>query len=129
MYGNDAATAAKADSSAMGYLRYIHGVNPFGLVYLTNMKLAGAEHSTSTMWHSWFAHSSARWARVSDAMPGPPPGYLVGGAQSIFFIGQVLHRHQGNRGISVQWLGRFFNLQQQVRATAWTAATKVVSRF
>jgi endoglucanase len=79
LYGNEAATAAKADSAAMGYLHYIHGVNPLGLVYLTNMKLAGAEHSATTMWHSWFAHSSRRWARVSDTMPGPPPGYLVGG--------------------------------------------------
>ena len=33
MYGNDAATAAKADSAAMGYLHYIHGVNPLGLVF------------------------------------------------------------------------------------------------
>jgi endoglucanase len=79
LYGNDAATAAKADSAAMGYLHYIHGVNPLGLVYLTNMKSAGAKHSASTIFHSWFAHGSARWERVSDAMPGPPPGYLVGG--------------------------------------------------
>ena len=48
LYGNDAATAAKADSAAMGYLHYIHGVNPLGLVYLTNMKSAGATHSAST---------------------------------------------------------------------------------
>src|SRR5215813_11146760 len=75
MYGNDAAAAAKADSAAMGYLHYIHGVNPLGLVYLTNMKSAGAEHSAYTMFHSWFAHGT-RWARVSGAMPGPPPGYL-----------------------------------------------------
>src|SRR5262249_59123604 len=53
-YGNDAATAAKADSAAMGYLHYIHGVNPLGLVYLTNMKSAGAEHSPSTLFHSLF---------------------------------------------------------------------------
>ena len=79
MYGNDAAAAAKADSAAMGYLHYIHGVNPLGLVYLTNMKSAGAEHSASTMYHWWFAPSSARWGRVSGTTPGPPPGYLVGG--------------------------------------------------
>ena len=86
MYGNDAATAAKADSAAMGYLHYLHGVNPLGLVYLTNMKSAGAEHSASTMWHHWFAHSSARWGRVSDAMPGPPPGYLVGGPNPTYSL-------------------------------------------
>ncbi len=78
LYDNDAATAAKADSAAMGYLHYIHGVNPLGLVYLTNMKSAGASHSASTMFHNWFAHGT-RWERASGAMPGPPPGYLVGG--------------------------------------------------
>ena len=78
LYDNDAATAAKADSAAMGYLHYIHGVNPLGLVYLTNMKLAGASHSASTMFHNWFAHGT-RWESASGAMPGPPPGYLVGG--------------------------------------------------
>jgi endoglucanase len=78
-YGDDAATAATADSAAMGYLHYIHGVNPLGLVYLTNMKSAGAEHSASTMFHMWFTHGSPRWERVSGTMAGPPPGYLVGG--------------------------------------------------
>jgi endoglucanase len=78
LYDSDAATAAKADSAAIGYLHYIHGVNPLGLVYLTNMKSVGASHSVSSMFHSWFAHGT-RWERVSDATPGPPPGYLVGG--------------------------------------------------
>ena len=59
----------------MGYLHYIHGVNPLGLVYLTNMKSAGASHSASTMFHNWFAHGT-RWERASAAKPGPPPGYL-----------------------------------------------------
>ena len=78
LYGNDASTAAEADSASLGYLHYIHGVNPLGLVYLTNMKSVGASHSASTMFHNWFAHGT-RWERVSGAMPGPPPGYLVGG--------------------------------------------------
>jgi hypothetical protein len=83
LYGNVAATGATADSAAMGYLHYIHGVNPLGLVYLTNMKSAGAKHSVSTMFHNWFAHGT-RWERVSGAMAGPPPGYLVGGPNPHF---------------------------------------------
>jgi len=78
VYGNNSPAAARADSAAMEYLHYIHGVNPLGLVYLTNMKLAGASHSVSTIFHNWFAHGT-RWERNSGAMPGPPPGYLVGG--------------------------------------------------
>jgi len=77
LYGNPA-TAEVADSAALEYLHYIHGVNPLGLVYLTNMRSAGAKYSASTMFHNWFAHGT-RWERASDTMPGPPPGYLVGG--------------------------------------------------
>ncbi len=63
---------------AMYYVHYIHGVNPLGLVYLTNMQYAGATHSAKTMFHNWFAYGT-RWEKVSETTPGPPPGYLVGG--------------------------------------------------
>src|SRR5262249_50322356 len=79
LYVDDAAIAARADTAAIGYIHYIHGVNPLGLVYLTNMKSAGAEHSADTMFHTWFAHGSTGGAGVRGAMPGPPPGYLGGG--------------------------------------------------
>jgi hypothetical protein len=78
LYGDDDATSAAADLGAIGYLNYIHGVNPLGLVYLSNMKSAGAANSVNTMFHYWFAHGTP-WERVSNVMPGPPPGYLVGG--------------------------------------------------
>ena len=108
MYGDDAAIAARANSAALGYLHYIHGVNPLGLVYLTNMKSAGAEHSANTMFHTWFAHGSPRWARVSDTTPGPPPGYLVGGPNPQFLvdkcctapIGTVEYRCRGSAAFS-----------------------------
>ncbi len=74
-YGDD---APAADAAALGYIHYIHGVNPLGLVYLTNMKSAGAAHSATTMYHNWFSYGT-RWEKVSETTPGPPPGYLVGG--------------------------------------------------
>ena len=76
-YG-EAFPAAESDAAAIDYIHYIHGVNPLGLVYLTNMKSAGAAHSATTMFHNWFAHGT-RWEKVSETTPGPPPGYLVGG--------------------------------------------------
>lgn len=51
---------------ALDLLHAIHGVNPLGLVYLTNMERHGAERSAQPVYHEWFG----------DA---PPPGYLVGG--------------------------------------------------
>ena len=79
MYDRDEVVAVTADLAAMGYLHYIHGVNPLGLVYLTNMKRAGAENSADRLYHTWFAHGDARWDKVTETTPGPPPGYLVGG--------------------------------------------------
>jgi hypothetical protein len=70
--------AYSENPTTMGYLHYLHRVNPLGLVYLTNMKSAGASHSANTMFHNWFAHNT-RWEWASGAMPGPPPEYLVGG--------------------------------------------------
>lgn len=77
LYGNDV-DANKIDAIAMGYVHYIHGVNPLGLVYLTNMQSAGAAHSVTTVYHNWFTYGS-RWEKVSETMPGPAPGYLAGG--------------------------------------------------
>jgi endoglucanase len=83
VHGPDADLADKALAAAMGYVHYIHGVNPLGLVYLTNMAPAGASHSAATMFHAWFAHGT-RWQQVSETAPGPPPGFLVGGPNPQF---------------------------------------------
>ncbi len=72
-------------AAALEYAHYIHGVNPLGLVYLTNMTPAGASHSATTMFHTWFARGT-RWQRVSDLLPGPPPGFLVGGPNPQFSV-------------------------------------------
>jgi hypothetical protein len=69
-------------SVAEDYLHYIQGVNPMGLVYLTNMNKYGASHSLTELYHAWFAHNSTQWDKVTATTPGPPPGYLVGGANA-----------------------------------------------
>ena len=72
-------------AAALEYAHYIHGVNPLGLVYLTNMATAGASHSAATMFHGWFVRGT-RWQRVTDVLPGPPPGFLVGGPNPQFSV-------------------------------------------
>ena len=86
LYAPDPSIAARAKSAALGYLNYIHGVNPLGLVYLTNMKVAGAENSAITMYHVWFSYNSRRWSKVSQSSPGPAPGYLVGGPNPAYSL-------------------------------------------
>jgi endoglucanase len=77
-YGVDGALAPRARAAAEEYLHYVHGLNPLGLVYLTNMQRAGAEHSAATVNHTWF-NQGTRWDVVSPTTPGPAPGILVGG--------------------------------------------------
>jgi len=68
--------------AAAGYLHYIHGVNPLGKVYLSNMNALGAERSVDEMYHRWFIDGSP-WDNVNTSF-GPPPGYLVGGANQYY---------------------------------------------
>lgn len=83
-YGVDAATAAESSAVAINYLHYVHGLNPLGLVYLTNMGSVGAEHSAKTLYHTWFAYTSNKWSEVTATTPGPAPGFLVGGPNPMY---------------------------------------------
>lgn len=62
---------------ALDHLHYFHGVNPLGLVYLSNMYEYGAENSANEMYHQWFGDGIYDNARTSKV--GPAPGYLTGG--------------------------------------------------
>lgn len=70
---------AEVGNRALGYLHYLHGVNPLGKVYLSNMGDYGAEDSVDRFYHSWFSHGSPDWDSVSESNFGPAPGFLVGG--------------------------------------------------
>ncbi len=67
-------------SNAMnGYINYIHGVNPLGRAYLTNMGNYGASHSVSTIYHGWFTDGSNLWDDTRSSTYGPAPGFMPGG--------------------------------------------------
>jgi endoglucanase len=77
--------SAQADmAAAAGYIHYLHGVNPLGKVYLSNMGGLGAENSVDEFYHTWFAHGSAKWDSVKRSKYGPPPGFVVGGANPTY---------------------------------------------
>ncbi len=78
-HGLDATQDATMKRIAERYVHYIHGLNPLGLVYLSNMSSAGAERSVSSFYHTWFNESSASFGRVTATTPGPAPGFLTGG--------------------------------------------------
>src|SRR5690606_14854970 len=67
------------ENVAARYIHYLHGVNPLGKVYLSNMSAHGAENSVDQFYHTWFSHGSALWDSVSESTHGPAPGFVVGG--------------------------------------------------
>lgn len=70
-------TAAR--NAALTYVNYLHGVNPQGMVYLSNMYSLGAHSSVNEFYHTWFTEGSSNWDRVGTSVYGPAPGFLVGG--------------------------------------------------
>jgi hypothetical protein len=59
-------------------LHYFHGVNPFGMVYLSNMSRYGATRSANEIFHTWSAQGT-RWSDARTSACGPAPGYVPGG--------------------------------------------------
>ncbi len=81
LYGTDPRLSEISLAAALEYAHYIHGVNPLGLVYLTNMAPAGASHSAATMFHSLVCpwHALATGDRAASGSTAGLPG---GRAQS-----------------------------------------------
>jgi hypothetical protein len=75
-YGGD--SGADYRLRALEILHYFHGVNPFGMTYITNMYSLGATRSANEIFHTWFQNKT-RWSDALESECGPPPGYIPGG--------------------------------------------------
>jgi hypothetical protein len=78
-YNIDASKNESAKNAAETFIHYIHGVNPFNLVYLSNMYSYGGDNCANEFYHTWFSNGSAKWDRVGTSTFGPAPGFLTGG--------------------------------------------------
>jgi hypothetical protein len=74
----DAKHPGSYEQRALEILHYFHGVNPLGMVYLTNMYPYGATRSANEIFHMWFAPGT-RWSDALTSECGPAPGYVPGG--------------------------------------------------
>jgi endoglucanase len=74
----DVGDSEKYRTRAIEQLHYFHGVNPLGMVYLSNMYRYGATRSANEIYHTWFAHDT-RWSDAKSSACGPAPGYVPGG--------------------------------------------------
>ena len=82
-YGLDPGNAARYTEIAERYVHYMHGVNPMGLTYLSNMAAYGAEGSIQEFYHSWFFDGTV-WDNATTSLYGPAPGFVPGGANPAF---------------------------------------------
>jgi endoglucanase len=63
---------------ALEILHYFHGVNPFAMVYLSNMYGYGATRSVNQLYHAWF-WAGSQWGDARHSQCGPAPGFVPGG--------------------------------------------------
>lgn len=63
---------------AAGHLHFLHGCNPLGKVFLSNMNNKGAENSADEIYHTWFSDGTD-FDNVNTSLYGPAPGFLSGG--------------------------------------------------
>lgn len=70
---------------AANHLHYFHGVNPLGMVMLSNMYEIGGDFGVNQIYHTWFADGTD-WDHSLDSPYGPPPGYVTGGPNKDFSV-------------------------------------------
>lgn len=84
------------------FLHYLHGVNPVGEVFLSNMFEFGALYSADEIYHAWFPHGDRKWGKVSMSEQGPLPGFLVGGPNQYYQLNACCPESCGNRTANAQ---------------------------
>jgi hypothetical protein len=85
-FGVDPSKDPDSRRLAARYVHYLHGLNPLGFVYLSNMFDYGATTGVTTFFHTWFSHGSASWEKVGVSKYGPAPGFLTGGPNPSYAV-------------------------------------------
>ncbi len=86
-HGADGGTPDSYIEKASNHLHYLHGTNPLGKLYLSNMYGKGGDRCADEIYHTWFADNSIYDNALTSAN-GPAPGYLAGGPN---------HTYSGNQ--------------------------------
>jgi endoglucanase len=69
---------ARFKEKGQAIINYLHGVNPLGMCYLSNMYQYGGDFCFDEMWHSWF-NAGTKYDNIDGSNVGPAPGFLAGG--------------------------------------------------
>jgi subtilisin family serine protease len=78
-FGLNVANNVTITSISGNYMHYVHGRNPVGLCFLSNMEHLCADRSINTVYHNWFHYGNPIWGDVRRSVYGPVPGLLSGG--------------------------------------------------
>ncbi len=70
-------------------IHYFHGVNPLGMVYLSNMYAYGADRSVNEIYHSWF-YDGTDYDNAITSPIGPAPGFVSGGPNAQFSVSTLV---------------------------------------
>jgi endoglucanase len=65
-------------NASLGYLHYLHGLNPNAKCYLSQMNTLGADNSQNEIYHGWFDDGTVYDNALTSSV-GPFPGFLIGG--------------------------------------------------
>lgn len=87
-YELDPANEDEMKKLTADYLHYIHGRNPTGLAYMSNMAQTGASNSVNSIYHGWFNDGSELWDDVRKSVYGPAPGFIPGGPNPEYNLDQ-----------------------------------------
>ncbi len=83
-YGLDSGNHNNYREVSDNILHYFHGINPFGISYLTNMYNYGGDFSVDQMWHTWFFNEGKYDGTPNGSnIVGPAPGFVTGGANPV----------------------------------------------
>lgn len=77
-YGADNGTAGEYYDKATEHLHVLHGCNPMGKLYLSNMYSMGGDRCADEIYHTWFADGSI-YDNALTSPNGPAPGFVSGG--------------------------------------------------
>ncbi|MEL7222682.1 MAG: glycoside hydrolase family 9 protein, partial [Bacteroidota bacterium] len=80
--GNDLPSLRR---KATEHLHYFHGVNPLGLVMLSNMYDKGGDRCVNEIYHTWF-FDGTEYDNALTSAKGPAPGFVTGGPNASFSV-------------------------------------------
>lgn len=69
-------------------LHYFHGVNPNGMVHLSNMYALGGDKCVNEIYHTWF-FDGTDFDHALNSTFGPAPGFVTGGPNQFYSYAQL----------------------------------------